>query len=462
MTYAFFRTALVAVASLSLGATLLAQDPDPLPDLSQPLPDLSQPLPDLSAEIPGLTDTPMLAPATPQQGGAEPSLTTRFPGVMSGHDTTTSRFSPAFNPAMALVFDTVASASQDNVASNPEADGLSIRSVEIDLASRIDPMGWAYMVASFEDGSFSLEEAAFFMDRLPANMSLRVGQFLSDFDKWNTVHQHDLNYVFEDGVREAFFGGNLRMTGVELHQFTGIGELPVRWSLGVGSDFRGQKVEGDGSPVNGHNQDFLSGAAGNRGFRQYGYTARVTAQQDVDTNGFLQYGVSLFHTPDGLIDNIDTNLDGVADVSQGRSQNTGVLELTYRNLDPSSRSSNTWTVEYWRNRRETLSGAGPAFASTNHDANAIWGFYQHDFSPYWAVGAQAAWWQSAVNTTGSDFLGGGQAGAQRAAYVTWHPSIFNRLRLQLGQTTPTVGAPVWSLSLQWDVILGAHSHPLDW
>ena len=49
-----------------------------------------------------------------------------------------------------------------------------------------------------------------------------------------------------------------------------------------------------------------------------------------------------------------------------------------------------------------------------------------------------------------------------AGYVTLNLSHFNRLRLQIGQDTPVDGEPAWTASLQWTVILGNHTHSLDW
>ncbi len=444
------REARLAVLSMFvlMAAPLFAQETPSNPESSEPpaLPDFDAPL---------------------QLGGAnqetEPVNTTSqaFPGFMGERNQGwTSRFAPDFNPAIALVMDTVMGASQ---SAEPATDGFDLRSVELNFASQIDPFGWAYLVTAFEKDQFSLEEAAFFMNHLPAQMSVRVGRFLSDFDKWNTLHEHDLNYVHQDGVRGAFLGGNLRMSGMELHQYLTIGEVPVRWSLGLGTDFRGQNVEGDGLPVAGHTQDFVSGNLANRSFSQYGCTLHCTAQQDFGANGFFQYGFAVFHTPEGLIDQIDSNLDGVVDAQLGRSQTTAVLDFTLRSVDAGQDTAQITTLQFWHNQRQTFFGNGPIYQIRNHQANGIWGFTMHNFSQYWAAGVMAAWWQSPTNTVGSDIFSAGDSGAQRAVFLTWNPSPFNRLRWQVGQEV-AIGAavPVWSVSVQWDIVLGAHSHPMDW
>lgn len=387
---------------------------------------------------------------------AESMLQQSFPGYMSGRgDGFTSRFDPSFNPAIGLFFDGLAHWSEDAAA---DVDNFDFRSVELNMSSRIDPFGWAYLVAAFEGGEFSLEEAVLNMDQLPANFSLRAGKMLADFGKWNTLHLHDKSFVFEDGVRSEFFGGNLNMTGLELHQWTGWGDLPVRWSLGMASSFGGHSHDhGDA----GHDHvAFESGVIDNRGFEEMSFNGRLTAQQDYGQNGFLQYGVSFFHTGEGIVSEHDHDADGIIDDSFGLGQTTFALDFTWRDVNASARTANTLSVELWRNGREYADETTDLVE--RRDANGFWGFYQHDFNPFWAGGGMASWWQDAANTGSADWFSAAQAGSQRALYVTRKFSEFNRLRLQLTESTPTIGSAVWSLALQWDVILGSHSHSMDW
>lgn len=388
-------------------------------------------------------------------------LDSPFPGFMGHGDSGfTSRFDPSFNPAIGLIIDSLATFSEEV---GEDVDNLSLRSVELNMASQIDPLGWAYLVAAFEEDNFELEEAVFIMDRLPANMSLRVGKMLTDFGKWNTIHLHDKNYVFEDGVRSAFFGGNLNTTGVELHQWTGIGDLPVRWSLGVSSDFSGGHGHGDeGEGAGGgheHGGDFASGIIGNRGLEEFGFTGRVTTQQDFGVNGFLQYGFSFFHTGEGLVDRHDEDSDGIIDEEFGLGQTTFAIDFTLRDVDATNHTADTFSVEMWRNQRETLDATE---SIVSRDANGIWGFYQHDFNPFWGVGVQAAWWQDPLTDLGTDWFTSAESGGQRAVFVTHNLSEFNRIRAQVSQDHHAGEDPSWTLAVQWDVILGSHSHPLDW
>ncbi|MFK5955447.1 MAG: hypothetical protein QM477_03275 [Planctomycetota bacterium] len=384
-------------------------------------------------------------------------LDTTFPGTMGGGGSGfTSRFDPSFNPAMGLIFDGLATFSEERGAG---VDGFDMRSVEIDLASRIDPLGWAYAVIAYEDDIFSVEEAALIMDQLPANMSLRVGKMLADFGKWNTIHLHDKSFVFEDGVRTAFFGGNLNGTGIELNQWTGMGDIPVRWSLGVLSSFGASNPIQTGPGPHTQGSSFGSGVIDNHDFSEFGFTGRVAAQQDYGVNGFFQYGLSFFHTGSGIVDQNDTNSDGIVDQEFGLGQTTFAIDLTLRDVDASDHSASTWSVELWRNQRDTIDGASN---QVSRDANGLWGFYEYEFNPYWGAGVEAAWWQDPLNTVGSDWFSSAQAGGQRGVFVTHNFSEFNRLRTQVTQDLAVGSSAVWSLAVQWDIILGSHSHPLDW
>jgi len=252
------------------------------------------------------------------------------------------------------------------------------------------------------------------------------------------------------------------MTGLELHQWTGIGDLPVRWSLGVASSFGGHS-HGHEEEEGGHDHEHLSfesGVIDNRGLEEMAFNGRVTAQQDFSQNGFLQYGVSFFHTPEGLVDEHDEDDDGIIDERFGLGQTTVALDFTLRDVNATTRTADTLSVELWHNSRDGVNEVTEAIDS--HDANGIWGFYQHDFDPSWGCGVMASWWQDAGNEQSSDWFTAADAGAQRAIFVTHHVSEYNRLRLQLTESFPTSGEAVWSLALQWDVILGSHSHPMDW
>jgi hypothetical protein len=399
-----------------------------------------------------------------QQEIPAPDFASTFPGFMGQSGAFTTRFDNAFNPAMAVVFDAVGTVSESDDGALNDA---RLRLFEIDLASRIDPLGWAYAVIAFEDdgeeGEVALEEGAMWLDdALPGNFSLRGGKYLADFGKWNTIHLHDRAYVFMPGPAEEFFGGELNVSGLELHHWFGAGDLPVRWSFGVAPRFGGH-ADGHGEEAGGEEHGgtaFAAEALGRRTPSQFLYTSRITAQHDVGASGFFQWGVSAIHTPAGLAAPADTDADGEPDEEFEAGQSTLALDLTLRLPDPSARTAHTASLELYANRRDAWDAGGATLVE--RDANGLWGYYEYSFSPSWSAGAFGSWNQEAGSDRGAEWFTGAESASSRALFATWTLSHYNRIRLQLGQESPADGETSWTAALQWTVVLGNHAHPLDW
>lgn len=397
-----------------------------------------------------------------------------FPGWMGdapgrGGSGFTSRFDPRFNPSLGIVLDGFMTFSVDAADDRAGAyDRAELRAIEFNYASRIDPLGWAYAVAEFgNEGegeyAFELLEAAVWFDQLPNNFNVRAGRFFSDFGKWNTVHIHDRPYPFEEGVRSEYFGGSLIMNGLEVHSWFAAGDTPVRWSIGIAPGF-----EGHGHPVlpteDGHGEEeeeghhhhgFASESEGERGLDNFAFTGRLSAQHDVGTNGFFQWGVSAFLTDAGLLEEHED--DEVFELGQ----NTFAIDLMYRNVDASAGTSNTAGLEIFLNDRDIFDEATETIGSG--EGVGLTGFYEYGINPQWSVGAQASWWEHADKEDGGDWFTGEDAGSQVALFTTWNLSEFNRLRLAVAKWDPMPGEESdLVVALQWIGIMGSHFHPLDW
>jgi len=388
-----------------------------------------------------------------------PAPVSQFPGFMGPGGTFTSRFDNSFNPAMAVAFDLVGTASESDDAAH---NTIRLRTLEVDLASRIDPLGWAYAVIAFEDegeaSEVALEEGAMWFDDLGANFSLRGGKFLADFGKWNTVHLHDRAYAFMPGPAEEFFGGELNVSGLELHHWFGWGDVPVRWSLSMAPEFGGHAHDEDAPPEPG--TEFGGEALGRSTPSSYLYTGRFTAQHDVGLHGFFQWGLNLLHTPSGLAAQADLDGDESVDAEYEAAQTTVGVDLTLRLPDPTNLTAHTAALELYLNSREAWDTAAAALA--DREAAGVWGYYERNFSPRWAAGLFGSWWQDAGTERGVEWFTGADAAASTAVYLTWNLSALNRLRLQVGPDALPDGETAWTAALQWTVILGNHSHPLEW
>ncbi len=401
---------------------------------------------------------PALAQSTTQEPAAGADLAAQ-PGRMGASQSGfLGLFDNSFNPAIGVAFDVVSEFSGVDDGAG-RYNQLRARSLELSLSHRIDPLGWAYAyLVAADNGSESaveLEEAAMWFDQLPADLSLRAGRFLSDFGKWNPTHTHDKPFLNEDRVRREFFGGPLFLTGLELHQWFGLGDLPVRWSLGLGSGAEGDDHDGDAHAHGGGAEPF-----GRRALDNWAATGRFTGQHDVGDNGYFQWGLSGFYTPGSLhFEDPDGVPDSGDEAREELRQAVTALDLTWRNVDAASQTGDTVGVEFWHHLGQTESPGG---GLRSGDANGVWGFYEHQFSPRWAAGAQAAWWEHAEEGAG-DWLQGFEAGATQAVFLSWYLSEFNRLRVQLAHENPGPGQEDYLvLGLQWTVILGSHSHSVDW
>lgn len=384
-----------------------------------------------------------------------------MPGFLGGNrESTTDRFDTSFNPAFAVVFDTLAEASSSTETAS-RFNNLRVRAFELNAASRIDPFGWAYATMTFadtgEESEVELEEAAAWFDQLPNNFSVRAGKYFADFGKWNTLHTHDKPFVHEDFVRRETFGGPLLTTGVEVHHWFGVGDVPVRWSLGLASNAEGEDHDAFGEEGHGHGEgsEFLRGR---RGIDNWAATARVTAQHDVGDNGYFQWGVSGFHTPGALeFEEEPTPSGRVRELRFERRQTVFAADFTFRSVDAAGQTAHTISTELFHNRNEF--GEEPIMSGEH---NGIWGFYEYAFSPTCAIGAMGSWADHA-DSENSGFLEGGDTLAMRGAFITWWLSEFNRLRFQATNINPGFGAEkFWVFAVQWSVILGNHSHTVDW
>ncbi len=396
---------------------------------------------------------------------------TAFTGMLGqSRASFTNRFDSQWNPAMGFVLDGYGLLAGGGEGTSESYDTMGLRSMEFALASRIDPLAWGYAtleIAPHEgEYEFELAEAAIWADQLPNSMSLRAGRFLADFGKWNSIHLHDRPHPFSQGVQQEFLGGGLSMDGIELHQWGGIGDVPVRWSVGVGARFSGHghsllaagEEEEEGGDEHEHAHGFGTSDVGDLGLGGFAYTARVSGQHDVGQNGYFQWGASLFMTPDGLSE-VHEEAGDVELFNLG--QTTFTLDFTYRNVDAQGQTADTVGVEFYWNDRDHVNEDTEEVEG--HDAVGMWGFYEHAFSPYWAAGVEGSWWEHAEKEDGGSWFTGDDAGRQAAVYASWNPSELQRIRFIVGMNQPDPSAELDNLvAIQWQVILGSHTHGLDW
>ena len=105
-----------------------------------------------------------------------------------------------------------------------------------------------------------------------------------------------------------------------------------------------------------------------------------------------------------------------------------------------------------------IDDSAPPFTTTVSDATTAWGVYayaEYAFDRRWSAGGFLDVFDRAV-ADGFNWTGVG-------AFVTWKIDEFNRLRLKVQAIDDELSDDSYFVAmLQWTVLIGSHSHLLDW
>ena len=110
-----------------------------------------------------------------------------------------------FNPAIGLVGEEITSFNTkgrgETGGDRPGGIDVNVRSVELNVASSIDPFakGYAVINASADpltgEAAMNVEEAALQTTSLPGNLELKAGRFFGEFGRLAYIHDHELPVV---------------------------------------------------------------------------------------------------------------------------------------------------------------------------------------------------------------------------------------------------------------------------
>jgi hypothetical protein len=376
------------------------------------------------------------------------------PGLM-GRLGQTTRFSRTFNPAIGVVVDAIASrsTSSDTIG---EMDKVWLRAAEVNLSAQIDPFGYGYVTVEGSDDEIEFIEAAAVMNRLPANLSLKGGLYLSDFGKLGQFHDHELPFVEKPLVYYDYVGGSINSTGFELHQWFGLSEeVPLRWSVGMLNE-----MEGHGHTIwfgEGHHHDHEHGGFGVDDKRQldnFAYTGRLTGYGDLTDNSSLQVGGSIVWAPEKVEVHDDSGMEERIDTRQ-----TVVgSDLTYQWIDPAGQDELIFGVEGFASHGTFFHEEDDEIVDGDAYGGYAWGEYSWD--PHWAVGAMGGSFEMARH----DNVGQREV----SAWVNWKISHFNWLRFQYRfndlerHGDEFRGEDFSEFIVQWTIVFGTHAHGLNW
>ena len=353
-----------------------------------------------------------------------------------------------FNPAIGLVGETIFSGqskgSPQNGTGYPGGFDVFQRSVELNASASVDPFakGWVVINGSADaatgETSLDVEEAALQTTSLPGNLTLTAGQFFGEFGRLAYIHDHELPFVNRPMVLDQYIGGESKTAGAQASWLLPM-EHYVNFTGGFGTQF-------------GDNPDAVGSY---RSLGAVNYFGRLSTSFDLSDNWQLEGGVSGLFNPDS--GNVDAQLqpNGVTSLTETKRQLVGGdLKLSYVPLRDNQFNSLTWGNEvlYSDNQYLASNNGGSAFNETV----GAWGMYSYltyKWSRSWSGGFLFEYVQNDENSAGQTY--------SYSPYITWAISHWNQLRLQYTHTQPnsaTGNQPNDAVYLQWNWIIGAHSH----
>jgi hypothetical protein len=335
---------------------------------------------------------------------------------------------------------------------DPRNNGFTLQQLELAASSAVDPYfrfdsfivfklprppAAGQPIGTGESGGVEIEEVYATTTSLPANLQLRVGQFLTRFGRFNPTHPHTWDFVDQPlEIGRLFSPDGNRGLGLELSYLT-----PLPWY-----------VELVGS---------------------------VTQDSEVDVShwGNLQATVALkqFFSPSDDW-SLMWGLSGIAgsDPSQpadpdGRSQIGGTdVYLKYRPLSGGSYTIVSLQAEWFYRRRDVLLAPATTARETLHDTGGFAALFWR-FAQRWAGAAR--WELGTPSRTGagvvtphcgldnpmcidSAFIDNVQ---RVSANLTFWPTEFSRIRLQSAAALPGGGQDTeWSVMTAFEFAVGAH------
>ncbi len=333
----------------------------------------------------------------------------------------------AFNPAMGLVLDAAAS----NTTAN--RGNLDFRSAELSLMAAVDPFATLYASINGTKDEVEVEEAAFMTTALPYNMTVRGGRFFANFGRLPHWHDHELPFVNRTESLETFFDGEARADGVEvIHLF----KTPffLQGTLGAYNKM--------GSENTRLNETGGTGHANGRPGASFTYLGRLFSYVPLGDNFGIDLGASQALTPRQYY------IDGVRQDSLHSARSLTGVDITFRfePLEKNTYRKLLWGTEVFRNDELRQTGT--------IERKRAWAGYSYvdwRFAQRWSGGGFVDLAEN-INTPAlvTRTIG---------TMVTFHPSDFQRIRLQVSQKRANSGSPADDqVFLQWIGSIGRHVH----
>jgi hypothetical protein len=315
---------------------------------------------------------------------------------------------------------------------DPTETGFVLQQLEMSIAKAVDPYFRFDANIVFSQFGVEIEEAYATTLALPANLQMRIGQFLTRFGRLNSTHPHTWDFVDQPFVLGRVFGGEgNRGLGVETSYLT-----PLPWYVEV----LGSVTDAGGEATA---RSFFGAAdLPVESPRDFQSTLAVKQFFDLSHDLSLLWGVSVATGPNG------TGHDNRSDV-----WGTDVY-LKYRPITSGSYTTVAFQAEWFYRRRQI-----PEDVLADHGGYA---YLYWRFSRRWGTAARYEYGAAATNQDGraeGDYLDPEWTeGRHRvSANLTFWPTEFSRLRAQASVDVPTWrDDPILAAFLAMEFSVGAH------
>lgn len=375
---------------------------------------------------------------------------------------------------------------------DPSQRGFTLQGAELSLSGAADPyfrgsINLSYGVDAQGEGGFEFEEGWLETVSLPANLQVRAGQMFTPFGRQNSLHLHNWSFVDTPLVAGRFLGGDsLRNPGASISWLTPTpfySQLSFSMQNSQGetaASFRGgeealSNETKDGVPFSYRPSD------NDRGVSNFGdllLSTRYEVSADLTDAQTLLVGFSGAFGPNsrGGSDGGDTRTTiGGTDVTwkwTSPQQHGGfpfVAWQTEAMLRSYQAGAYDWsTVAPGTPQMTVLATGQPADLALERLTD--YGLYSqvlYGFRRGWIAGLRYDWVSGQVanyERVGLDYEGESfyrdPARAPRwrlSPNITWLPTEFSRLRLQVNYDRRDAWPDAWSVWLQMEISLGAHA-----
>ncbi len=342
----------------------------------------------------------------------------------------TARLAPVNvdNPAVSFVVD-VAGAStthaSDQAIGFPNGAGFALQTGELFVSAPIDPFLRGYVsINGTSDQGFDIEEAALVTTALPWNLTVKGGRFFADVGRFPHWHDEALPFVDRPPSIDRLIGGESKSEGAEVSWLAPL-EQYVDITAGVYNTVGAENTDG----VN------RNGFFGRRSFSELTYLLHPHSYLDLTDSLSTELGATWLASPQGG----NRTLYGVDFTLRHQPGTSGF----YQGL--------VWGTEWlWNNQRFTeRDDSGVILDQSRFQRQGGYSYLEAFFGRRYSAGLRFDYSEALQGLVDRERMA--------SLFVTWMPSEFHRLRLQLDDAWGDQPSNQ-RITLQWTAFIGSHSH----